>query len=137
MDVSLFTLEVKTSFNLIFFLWHEYLQREFIHLMLEKTGLIGDASILPTPGGGIKEDVLEAEGISVTETALQLGISRVTLSRLLNGKTGVSVDMALRLSQWLGTTPEVWLRMQDAYDLWQAKKSTRPKVVPLKKRDSG
>ena len=90
----------------------------------------------PHPGEIIKEDVLEAEGISVTEAARQLGVSRVTLSRLLNGKTGVSVDMALRLSQWLGTTPEVWLRMQDACDLWQARKATRPKIVPLKNRDS-
>jgi len=89
----------------------------------------------PHPGEIIKEDVLEAEGISVTEAARQLGVSRVTLSRLLNGKTGVSVDMALRLSQWLGTTPEVWLRMQDACDLWQARNSTRPKIVPLKNRD--
>jgi len=86
----------------------------------------------PHPGEIIKEDVLEAEGINVTEAARQLGISRVTLSRLLNGKTGISVDMALRLSQWLGTTPEVWLRMQDACDLWRARKTKRPQVTPLK-----
>ncbi len=85
----------------------------------------------PHPGEILKEDVLEAEGIKVTEAARQLGVTRVTLSRLLNGKTGVSVDMALRLAQWLGTTPEVWLRMQDARDLWQARKSKRPDVIPL------
>jgi len=90
----------------------------------------------PHPGGIIKEDVLKAEGINVTEAARQLGISRVTLSRLLNGKTGISVDMALRLSQWLGTTPEVWLRMQDACDLWQARKTKRPQVKPLKSRET-
>lgn len=89
----------------------------------------------PHPGEILKDDVLEAEGISVTEAAKQLGVSRVTLSRLLNGKTGVSVDMALRLSQWLGTTPEVWLRMQEASDLWQAKKNKRPQVTPLKSRE--
>ena len=83
----------------------------------------------PHPGEIIKEDVLEAEGISVTEAARQLGISRVTLSRLLNGKTGVSVDMALRLAQWLGTSPEVWLRMQNACDLWQAQKNKRPRLT--------
>jgi len=88
----------------------------------------------PHPGEIIKEDVLEAEGISVTEAARQLGISRVTLSRLLNGKAGVSVDMALRLSQWLGTTPELWLHMQDARDLWQAGKAKRPNVKPLQGR---
>ncbi len=89
----------------------------------------------PHPGEIIKEDVLGAEGISVTEAARQLGVSRVTLSRLLNGKSGVSVDMALRLSQWLGTTPEVWLRMQDAFDLWRERNSPRPKIMPLKKQD--
>jgi len=88
----------------------------------------------PHPGEIIKEDVLEAEGISVTEASRQLGVSRVTLSRLLNGKAGVSVDMALRLSQWLGTTPELWLRMQDACDLWQAGKTKRPNVQPLQSR---
>jgi len=90
----------------------------------------------PHPGEIIKEDVLKSENLSVTEAARQLGISRVTLSRLLNGKTGVSVDMALRLSQWLGTTPEVWLRMQDACDLWQAGKTKRPKVKPLQSRET-
>jgi addiction module HigA family antidote len=89
----------------------------------------------PHPGEIIKEDVLQAEGIHVTKAARQLGVSRVTLSRLLNGKTGVSVDMALRLSQWLCTTPEVWLRMQDARDLWQARKIKRPQIKPLKSRE--
>lgn len=90
----------------------------------------------PHPGEIIKEDVLGFENLSVTEAARQLGVSRVTLSRLLNGKTGVSVDMALRLSQWLGTTPELWLRMQDACDLWQAGKTKRPKVKPLQSREA-
>ena len=85
----------------------------------------------PHPGEILKEDVLEAEGVKVSEAARQLGVSRVTLSRLLNGKSGVSVDMALRLAQWLGTTPEVWLRMQDARDLWQARQSKLPEVIPL------
>ena len=88
----------------------------------------------PHPGEIIKEDVLQAEGINVTEAAKQLGVSRVTLSRLLNGKTGISVDMALRLSLWLGTTPEVWLRMLGACDLWQARSSKRLKIKPLQSR---
>ncbi len=90
----------------------------------------------PHPGEILKEDVLKAEGIKVTEAARQLGVSRVTLSRLLNGKTGVSVEMALRLSQWLETTPEVWLRMQEACDLWQAKKSKLLAVSPLQRSDA-
>jgi addiction module HigA family antidote len=87
----------------------------------------------PHPGEIIKEDVLKAEGIKVTEAARQLGVSRVALSRLLNGKAGVSVDMALRLSQWLGTKAELWLRMQDASDLWHARKLKRPEVKPLQR----
>jgi len=87
----------------------------------------------PHPGEILKEDVLKAESIKVTEAARQLGVSRVALSRLLNGKAGVSVDMALRLGQWLGMRPEVWLRMQDAYDLWQARESRRPEVKPLQR----
>ena len=90
----------------------------------------------PHPGEIIKEDVLGAEDISVTEAAKQLGVSRVTLSRLLNGKTGISVDMALRLSQWLGTTPEVWMRMQDASDLWHARKRKLPQIKPLQCREN-
>ena len=65
----------------------------------------------------------------MSEAARQLGVSRVALSRLLNGKAGVSVDMALRLGQWLGTRPEVWLRLQDACDLWQAMESTCCSIV--------
>ena len=87
----------------------------------------------PHPGEILKEDVLNAEGINVTEAAQQLGVSRVTLSRLLNGKAGISIDMAIRLSQWLGTSPEVWLRMQDACDLWSAKKTKLPAVAPLQR----
>jgi len=90
----------------------------------------------PHPGEILKEDVLEAEGLSVTEAAKQLGVSRVTLSRLLNGKSGVSVDMALRLAQWLGTTPEVWLRLQESRDLWTAQKNKRPKIIPLQRSES-
>jgi antitoxin HigA-1 len=87
----------------------------------------------PHPGEILKEDVLEAEGINVTEAAQQLGISRVTLSRLLNGKTGISVEMALRLAQWLGTSPDVWLRMQNACDLWRAGKSKQLLITPLQR----
>ena len=89
----------------------------------------------PHPGEIIKEDVLIAESIKVTEAARQLGVSRVALSRLLNGKAGVSVDMAIRLGEWLGTSPEVWLRMQDACDLWQARKSRRSEVKPLQRNE--
>ena len=74
-----------------------------------------------------------AEGrISVTEFSGRLGVSRVALSRLVNGRAAVSADMALRLAAALGGTAESWLQMQAAYGLWQAGKRRRRKVEPLK-----
>ncbi|MDQ6988070.1 MAG: HigA family addiction module antitoxin [Mariprofundaceae bacterium] len=58
----------------------------------------------------LKEDVLPGLAMTVTETANQLGITRVVFSRIINGKAGISSDMALRLAAWLDTTPESWLR---------------------------
>lgn len=68
------------------------------------------------------------EGMSVGEAADRLGVSRQAFSALLNGRAGVSAEMALRLSRALGTSPEMWLSMQVAYDLWKAGKSTKLKV---------
>ncbi len=56
----------------------------------------------PHPGDTIREDILQALGITVTEAARQLGVARVTLSRLINGQSGISADMARRLEAWLG-----------------------------------
>lgn len=69
--------------------------------------------------------------MTVSKLAAHLGISRVTLSRLLNGNSGVSADMALRLSEALGTSPELWLNLQTQFDLWQASRIRRKKVTPL------
>ena len=82
----------------------------------------------PHPGEILKEDVLPDLGISVTEAARQLGVTRVTFSRIINGRSGISPDMALRLAAWLGKTPDSWLNMQMAYDLWQAKQKPRPPI---------
>lgn len=71
----------------------------------------------PHPGEVLKDGVFDDGGITVTEAARQLGVSRVQLSRLLNGRAGVSADMAVRLALWLGGSPESWLRMQADYDL--------------------
>lgn len=71
-------------------------------------------------------------GVTVTEAARQLRVTRVALSRILNSKAAISPDMALRLSAWLDTSAEVWLRMQVAYDLWQAGKRRRPRIVRAK-----
>ncbi|MBU6493814.1 MAG: HigA family addiction module antidote protein, partial [Burkholderiales bacterium] len=75
----------------------------------------------------LKEDVLPALGLSVTEAAEQLGVSRVALSRVINGRAAISADMAIRLAQWLGGSPEIWLRQQLQYDLWHAEKKARSK----------
>ncbi|MBI3145588.1 MAG: HigA family addiction module antidote protein [Pseudogulbenkiania sp.] len=80
------------------------------------------------PGEVLKEWL---EGISVTEAARKLGITRTALSRILNGHAGISADMALRLAEALGTRPELWLGMQSAWDLWQAEQRPRPHVEKL------
>jgi len=75
----------------------------------------------PHPGEIIKELCLEPLGLSVTDAAKGLGLTRKALSELLNGHTGVSPEMAIRLEQAFGGTAETWLMMQLEYDLWQAK----------------
>ena len=75
----------------------------------------------PHPGEIVKYECLEPLGLTVTRAAQGLGVSRQILSDLVNEKAGVSVDMAIRLSQAFGSTPETWLGMQMAYDLWQAR----------------
>jgi len=82
------------------------------------------------PGEVLREWVPET--MTVTTAAKQLGVSRVTLSKILNGKAGVSAEMALRLAAWLGTSPEVWLEMQATWDLWQAEQKLLPEVLPLR-----
>lgn len=73
------------------------------------------------------------EEMTVTQAAKELQVSRVTLSKVLNGKAGITASMALRLSSWLGTTPDVWLGMQTQRDLWQAEQQPRPKIRPLER----
>ncbi len=79
----------------------------------------------PHPGEVIRELCLAPLGISVTDAAKALGVSRKALSELLNGKTGISPEMALRLSDAFDTTPESWLTQQMHYDLWQIKKKRK------------
>lgn len=90
----------------------------------------------PHPGDTLREDVLPALGLSVTDAAGQLGVTRVALSRLLNGRAGVSPEMALRLERWLGMEnggrAAVWLGMQAAYDLWQTQKTAKAALKKIK-----
>ena len=74
----------------------------------------------PHPGEIIRELCLEPLGLSVTAAAEGLGVSRKTLSSILNGHAGISPEMAIRLSKAFGTTPESWLNQQQQFDLWQA-----------------
>ena len=73
------------------------------------------------------------DGMTVTQAAKDLQVSRVTLSKVLNGKAGVTAGMALRLSAWLGTSPDVWLGMQTQYDLWQAEQEPQPNIKPMER----
>ena len=75
----------------------------------------------PHPGGIVRRQCLEPLGLSVTKAADALGVTRQALSELVNGKSGISVDMSIRLYKAFGSTPETWLGMQMAYDLWQAR----------------
>jgi antitoxin HigA-1 len=85
----------------------------------------------PHPGATLK-DVLPELALTVTQAAAQLGVTRVALSRVLNGRAGISPEMALRIEGWLGVenggSADVWLAQQVAYDLWQARKKGAPKV---------
>ena len=74
----------------------------------------------PHSGGIVLRQCLELLDLSVTWAAQGLGVTRQALSNLVNERTGVSVDMSIRLSKAFGPSPETWLGMQMAYDLWQA-----------------
>lgn len=94
-----------------------------------------DPNRKPThPGAILREDVLPALDMTQTEFAKRLGVSRLTVSELLLEKRGLSAEIALRVAKLLNTTPESWLRMQTALDLWEA--SQKPeglaKIKPIK-----
>ena len=72
------------------------------------------------PGGIISRQYLEPSGLTVSELAKTLGVSRKTVSKIINERGSVSADMALRLSKAFNTTPQLWLNLQQNYDLWHA-----------------
>lgn len=79
----------------------------------------------PHPGEVLKELCLEPLGLTVTDAAEALGVSRKTLSSILNGRSGISPEMAIRLGKAFDTSPESWLSQQMQYDLWIAKKNLK------------
>jgi len=85
----------------------------------------------PHPGEVLREYL--PEGMTIEQVAKRLGVSRVQLSRVLNGRSAVSADMAIRIGLLTRTTPESWLAGQAKYDLWQASQKPTPAVEPLRR----
>lgn len=83
----------------------------------------------PHPGLTLRDDVLPGLNLQVSEAAVQLGVDRTTLSKVLNGREAITPTMALRIERWLGRdhggAAEVWLAQQAAYDLWQARQAVK------------
>ena len=82
----------------------------------------------PHPGSVLREYLGDRP---VSSVANHLRVTRASLSRILNGAAGISPEMALRLSEVLGTSPELWIGMQSQYDLWQASRKRRSRLLPL------
>jgi addiction module HigA family antidote len=86
----------------------------------------------PHPGRILKSTVLGEEGgLAVQALADRLKMTRTAVSRVVNGKAGISIEMAIRLEALLGTSAETWVAMQADYDLWQAKQKRHPKIARL------
>jgi len=83
------------------------------------------------PGEVLRDGVLADTGLTVTASAERLGVTRVALSRVLNGKAAISANMAVRLAAALGGSAESWLHMQANYDLWHARRSLRIQVAKI------
>jgi antitoxin HigA-1 len=82
------------------------------------------------PGRILKQDLT---GRSIGEAAKHLGVSRVTLSRILNEQSGITAEISLKLSEAFNTSPDFWYKMQTAYDFWQASQKKRKKIAPFGK----
>ncbi len=87
----------------------------------------------PHPGELLRDTLIDALGLTVTEAAARLDVDRKTLSRILNGRAAITVEMALRLSKALDTSSRLWLGMQQSYDLWQAKQKKTPDLSRIER----
>lgn len=83
------------------------------------------------PGEILREDVLPGLGMSVTQAANILGVTRQALHRVLAGSAGISPEMALRVGKFCGNGPDVWLKMQAAYDLWHAEQKIGAEIASI------
>jgi addiction module HigA family antidote len=88
----------------------------------------------PAHPGEIIREHMDGLGLTVSALAAHLKVTRAALSRIVNGRAAVSVDMALRLAAAFRTSPEVWIRTQAQYDLWQASKAKRVKITPIERK---
>lgn len=86
------------------------------------------------PGALLREDVLPAMRVTVTQAAADLGVSRQLVHRILAEQAGISADMAVRLGKYCGNGPDLWLRMQQVHDLWHAERSLRRAVKAIPTR---
>ena len=85
----------------------------------------------PHPGEVLRDGVFTGTDMSIVECSKRIGVTRVALSRILNGKAAISPDMALRLADALGGSAESWLHMQANYDLWKERQKPRPAIERL------
>jgi addiction module HigA family antidote len=85
----------------------------------------------PHPGEVLKEVYVDPLGLTITDTAKALGVTRQTLSELIHCHIGISIDMSLRLSKAFSTSPELWLNLQNKHDLWEAKRKASKLKVKL------
>ncbi len=86
------------------------------------------------PGEHVRDVLIDGAGLSITEAAERLGVTRAALSRLINGHTGISIEMALRLSKLLGTSIDLWVNLQAQYDIWLIdQRKIKMKIQPLAK----
>ncbi|MGB9379667.1 HigA family addiction module antitoxin [Candidatus Binatus sp.] len=106
---------------------------------MTKRAVKHDAERRPThPGAILREDVLPALGLSISEAARQLGVTRQTLHRIMAEKVSVTPEMAARLGRFCGNGPGIWLRMQQARDLWNAERELRAELkrIPIHRTSS-
>jgi addiction module HigA family antidote len=101
-------------------------------IMITKPAVKVGAERRPThPGAILRDDVLPALGLSISEAARQLGVTRQTLHRIMAEKVSVTPEMAMRLGRFCGNGPGIWLRMQQACDLWRAERELRSELARI------
>jgi len=87
----------------------------------------------PHPGEVLRDGVFADTGISVTEFARRIGVTRVALSRVLNGKAAISAEMAVRLAAALGGSATAWMHLQANYDVWRAQRALKREIAGIER----